>query len=303
MKNNKLLILIGISGSGKTTWSTNYIKENSNWYRVNRDDIRKELVGDLKDYYKREDLEFLENKISDIQHNQIRELLLSGKNVILDNTNLKDKYINDYINKYNHLADIELKLFSVSLDGAKSRIFKRDGLSDEEMKYLIKQKLQYDNMYEKYVHINKLFPKIDLTYSNKSELPSCIICDLDGTLCLFEGSQYKRDFFKDVPNKHILSILLRFENETIIFISGRSSEYENETINWLDKYFDSYILLMRDYHDNRRDSIVKMDLFNKYIKDEYHVKFIIDDRLQVIEECWEKLNLPVLNCNYKNLKY
>lgn len=182
MKNNKLLILIGISGSGKTTWSTNYIKENSNWYRVNRDDIRKELVGDLKDYYKREDLEFLENKISDIQHNQIRELLLSGKNVILDNTNLKDKYINDYINKYNHLADIELKLFSVSLDGAKSRIFKRDGLSDEEMKYLIKQKLQYDNMYEKYVHINKLFPKIDLTYSNKSELPSCIICDLDGTL-------------------------------------------------------------------------------------------------------------------------
>lgn len=120
---------------------------------------------------------------------------------------------------------------------------------------------------------------------------------------LFEGSQYKRDFFKDVPNKHILSILLRFENETIIFISGRSSEYENETINWLDKYFDSYILLMRDYHDNRRDSIVKMDLFNKYIKDEYHVKFIIDDRLQVIEECWEKLNLPVLNCNYKNLKY
>lgn len=44
---NNVIITVGISGSGKSTWSTNFIKENPKYLRLNRDDIRKTLVGDL----------------------------------------------------------------------------------------------------------------------------------------------------------------------------------------------------------------------------------------------------------------
>ena len=36
----KVLILIGIPGSGKSTWSTEFVKENKDWVRINRDDFR-----------------------------------------------------------------------------------------------------------------------------------------------------------------------------------------------------------------------------------------------------------------------
>ena len=39
-ENLKLLILIGIPGSGKSTWAKDYVKYNDNWVRVNRDDFR-----------------------------------------------------------------------------------------------------------------------------------------------------------------------------------------------------------------------------------------------------------------------
>lgn len=49
----KLIILVGISGSGKSTWATEYIQKNPDTLRINRDDIRKSLVGTLKNYYPR----------------------------------------------------------------------------------------------------------------------------------------------------------------------------------------------------------------------------------------------------------
>ena len=42
---NKVIILRGQSSTGKSYWSTKYIKEHKGWARVNKDDIRKALFG------------------------------------------------------------------------------------------------------------------------------------------------------------------------------------------------------------------------------------------------------------------
>nr|DAI39653.1 MAG TPA: polynucleotide kinase [Caudoviricetes sp.] len=48
---------------------------------------------------------------------------------------------------------------------------------------------------------------------------------------------------------------------------------------------------MRKEKDYRKDSIVKTEIYNEYIKDKYCVTAVFDDRDQVVNDCWRKLGL------------
>lgn len=52
-------------------------------------------------------------------------------------------------------------------------------------------------------------------------------------------------------------------------------------------------LLMRNKDDNRKDSIIKKELFDKHIRGRYDVMFVLDDRNQVVE-MWRSLGLKCL---------
>ena len=66
-------------------------------------------------------------------------------------------------------------------------------------------------------------PKIEFD----SNLPECIICDLDGTLALFNGKNpYDRDFENDDPNAPVVDIVKRYIKDGLaIFVSGRSEKF------------------------------------------------------------------------------
>lgn len=51
-------------------------------------------------------------------------------------------------------------------------------------------------------------------------------------------------------------------------------------------------LLMRPKKDNRKDSVIKKELFDK-IKDKYNIQYVFDDRDQVVE-MWRELGLTCL---------
>ena len=105
----KLLILIGAPGSGKSTWSKQFVKENPDYFRVNRDDMRLMLQG-------KQMLSFDDERIL----TKIAEMMVwnftvyNNKSVVLDQTNCKEKYITALKNKF-HMIPIEYKVFDEPL--------------------------------------------------------------------------------------------------------------------------------------------------------------------------------------------
>lgn len=163
---NKLIICVGISGSGKSTWATNFIKNNYNYVRINRDDIRKVLVGDLEGYYNRKDLSNIETKITNIE--TLILFNMSGYNIVIDNTNLTIKYINRWIdiaNKYKF--DINFKLFDCNdINTAKQRVIDRCNYPmslDKDHTNVCKYVDYIDKQYQQYSIIREYIYK---SYSN-----------------------------------------------------------------------------------------------------------------------------------------
>ena len=136
-------------------------------------------------------------------------------------------------------------------------------------------------------------------------MEKCIICDLDGTLSLFDKEKknpYDRDFENDEVNEKVLFILKSWDyfnpKGSIHFLSGRNDKFKDQTLEFLNKHLVGvhYNLVMRKDGDFRKDVIVKEEMYNNWIKDKYTVDFVIDDRLQVCR-LWYSLGLFVFNVN------
>lgn len=113
-------ILVGIPTSGKSTYTQNFLKENKNWISISRDSIKLSLFNEFRNDYR---TELLINKIS---NSIIQSALETNHNIIIDNTNLKQKDIKNIIKEFNHLSDIEFELFPIDLEEAIRRNEKRE---------------------------------------------------------------------------------------------------------------------------------------------------------------------------------
>jgi len=126
--------------------------------------------------------------------------------------------------------------------------------------------------------------------------PRAILCDIDGTLAhMGERSPY--DWHKvgiDTVDQVVIDLLRRYDNRVIILLSGRDSVCRPETIEWLAQNRVPFnYLFMRAEEDNRKDSVVKLELFNQHIRNDFNVEFVLDDRNQVVE-MWRSLGLKCL---------
>ena len=88
MKQNKLIILMGISGSGKSTFARDYVSKNSGTRVINQDSIRRELTGNISDQSKNREV------IAEAKR-RLDECLSNKESVIWDNTSLNLKYLNE----------------------------------------------------------------------------------------------------------------------------------------------------------------------------------------------------------------
>lgn len=65
-------------------------------------------------------------------------------------------------------------------------------------------------------------------------------------------------------------------------------------LDWLHKHdLPIDVLFMRKGGDQRKDSIVKREIYERFIEPHYNVLYVIDDRQQVVDE-WRAIGLPVL---------
>ena len=278
----KVIICKGLPSSGKTTWAEAFVTKNWNYVRVNRDTLRS-LLG-------REFSKPLENIVKTARDTLIREALVSHFNVVVDDTNLDPsvvKHLLEVVASVDPSIEIEIKYFNVELEECLRRNERR--VNKVPAKVIV-------DMWERYLKPQSSHPSY---YPHKEGLPLVVVCDLDGTLAL-KGDRNIYDYQKvglDIPHKPVSSFLNFLANEgsvDFIFCSGRKRECRGETIKWIKDHIhcSHFLLFMRENEDNRKDAIVKVELWERYIKDKYNIWFWLDDRQQVVDAL-RKVGIPV----------
>lgn len=139
-------------------------------------------------------------------------------------------------------------------------------------------------------------------------LPDCVICDIDGTLAIM-GDRSPFEWEKvgiDTVNEPVADLLCMVEawgmeqhENKIIILSGRDGSCRQETLDWLHAHGIPFTeLYMRKAKDNRKDAIIKRELYEEHILGKYNVSFILDDRDQVVALWRKDLGLPCFQVNY-----
>lgn len=85
----KCIILVGIPCSGKSSWA----KKQIGWVIISRDDVREQLYGKGYNYK-----QVNETLVTKLFNSSLLLAIEEKKDVILDNTHCKSKYIHQYDN-------------------------------------------------------------------------------------------------------------------------------------------------------------------------------------------------------------
>lgn len=296
-RNKKVIILVGVPASGKSTWTRDYLDKNPNTVAVSRDDFRYGLRNSGITEPK------IEAVITELVDTTIIKSLNKGLEVVIDATNLKSTYINHFVDLVKFKADVEFQIFDISLEKAIERDSKRERKVGEAV--IRKMYKQYKLLIETYPlqNTSKLPEWKDRFEPLKQDenLPEAVIVDLDGTLSLinnrgpFDWEKVDRDDLNEIVAEQIK--FHKSLGRKIILLSGRDEAARGKTIEWLDFYeikFDK--LLMRKADDFRKDNVVKKEIFNQNILNNYNVICVYDDRLQVVK-MWAEIGIFCFNCN------
>lgn len=301
----ELLILRGLPASGKTTFAKQWIAEKAlrltPRVRVNRDDLRA-LMFDEPRYTPEQ-----EKAVTKAEHAMIEALLASGRSVVVDNTNLRRRYVRQYAEiGFNHGADVQIKDFEEILD----ELLLRD--RERLIKNAVGEQVIRDMARRYHVGLSgKLPPAPELDpepgfepYVPDTSKPKAIIVDIDGTVALHNGrSPY--DYTKvseDLPNRGVIEVIEEIvdtdlDSWQVIFLSGRegTAQCHRDTIAWIEKhvFVNRFLLFMRQEDDDRDDTIVKAELFDKHVRHNWNVVAVLDDRNKVVR-MWRKLGLTCL---------
>jgi predicted kinase len=294
-KTPTLTLLIGCPASGKSTFAEWQVRTESKTMRISRDEIRLSQFQEVLDAT-------AESMISKIIYEQIKALLLNGWNVILDNCHTKLEYIKQPITDFSEMANIEFKLFDLPLE----KLFIRNEKRQRKVPKKVIENMFYQLQKTKEKFDFKTIKKINtnLEYCNQNaELPKAILCDLDGTLALMNG----RNPFdastceNDLLNEPVANVLKNYKklDYKIILVSGREDRFKEPTMRFLENHGIAYDdLIMRKTKDNRKDSIIKTEIYQEFIKEHYFVEFVLDDRNQVVDMWRKELKLPCFQVFY-----
>jgi len=302
-KNRQILIYIGIPGSGKSTAAKEYVLNNPDWVRVCRDEFRYALKNQQMCDPKIEDL------ITKLVVDTTRSALNKKLNVILDATHVRVKYIEAIIEEFKYEADIDYRVFDISVKKAIERDSNRDKKVGAQVieKMFDQYKILLDSFhFQPHKKISKR-PTIDVKIDWKSN-NKAIIFDIDGTAA-YMGNRGPFDWHKVgldsvcEPVKLINGLIADSGNFYVIFLSGRDESCRKETIKWLDDNGFQYdALYMRSENDFRKDNIIKKEIYEREIKSKYNIIGIFDDRNQVVD-MWNEEGLYVFNCNQFRLEF
>lgn len=130
-----------------------------------------------------------------------------------------------------------------------------------------------------------------------SKIPA-IIVDIDGTIATHaQRGHHDYDAVSgDSPVPNIIDLVSLLSGYfEVIYVSGRPDKCRQDTIEWIRRHRLPYpqLFYMRTTGDYRADDIVKRELYDAHIADDFDVKYVLDDRNRVVK-MWRDLGLTVL---------
>lgn len=293
----KIILTVGCPGSGKSTWTREFISKNPGYFNINRDDYRQSIMG----HEERDEYKYTKKKegiVTCMQFDAAKGILYSGdsvKGVIISDTNLNPErrlMWESFAKEYNW--KVEYKVFDVSW----TELVKRNSRRGSKA-------VPIDVLRSMYSHMRAYLGLP--VYEGTPGKPKAVIFDVDGTLAkMVDRSPYDLEKCDtDVINPMVVELSKMYDRQgyQIIVVSGRESgtkedpmKYYRMTRKWVEDFAQAPLVMQcqRLHGDDRKDDVVKEEIFWNKIAPHFDVKLAIDDRTQVVEmwrrigvECWQ----------------
>lgn len=304
----KLTAMRGYPGSGKSTMAREIANETGAVV-VCRDDLRKMLHGVY--FYDQQPTENpkspkdFEEQVTIAERASVQGFLKAGVDVVVDATHLEPSYLRKWAKLASQYGvEFDRVDMNTPVDICRQRDHARmlDGgryVGDKVIEKMAKRKPmnQWPNIQAPPTFTPEPVEWID-------GLPEAIIVDIDGTVAHMTGrSPYDYTQVKtDVVDEQVRWLVKAMDDQGVwvLFVSGRDDTCRTDTEDWLmanDIPWD--FLHMRptgavdNYGNKLPDYLVKADLFDTHIRGRYNVRFVLDDRNQVVE-LWRSLGLKCL---------
>lgn len=295
-----VVVTRGIPGCGKTHWA-NEVSTKFPLKRINRDTLR--AMVDFGKWTPENEKEIMEAR--DVL---LRQFLLSGNSVVIDDTNVQQHNINRIFHTINcEFPDVimGIKYFDTPLETC---LYRDELRNDPSRRPLYGSgsvgASVVHKIYKEYSKLNRSevpgahLPRIPNVYD--ASLPNCILVDIDGTIANHVGIRhvFSNDVDKDTPHVDVINAIQNMVNNTdtkIVIMSGRDEKNTREKTEWWLQQHGFGLssphvagLFMRTAGDTRKDYIVKYELFKNHVHGKYNVLCSFDDRNQVVK-MWRNL--------------
>ncbi|WP_308404324.1 AAA family ATPase [Streptomyces sp. ATCC 21386] len=300
-------VMTGLPASGKTTAARELQAESGGrMRRVNLDDLRQMLDIPQPEGAERRSYAH-EQTVLAIQDAAVRAAVDGGFDVVVDNT-----HMTPHIPKRLKAAVAGLATFVVHdfTDVPVEECLRRDAARErpvgEEIIRILADKHEKSRRGGWRLTAEWLNdePAVE-PYTADPALPSAVMCDIDGTLAI-RGDRGAYDFTRceeDLLNVSVRGALRSFrhaDGDVIVLLSGRGEEHRDRTEAWLRAHEVPYDeLWMRTAGDQRRDDVVKAELFDRHVRHRFAVRVSLDDRDRVVA-VWRRMGLPTWQVNYGN---
>ena len=288
-----VILTTGLPASGKTTWAKKCREFSPNVVLTSRDDIRK-MLGCFPIGTKDE-----EELVSKIQDAAILKGVDAGKDVIVHDTNLNQKSPKRIKRLFDGDVRFRVEDFTdVSVEECIRRdALRQDSVGEKVLRNMARQLQKPWRLTDEWMN--------DITLSElyvpRFSAPKAILVDLDGTLAKHVSRSpydYSR-VFTDAVHEHIRTLVNGYymSEYQVLGLSGRP-DIDNvrlDTEEWLEYNNILFHKLYMRPADmlTENDADVKQFLFDTYIRNNYNVEVMLDDRDRVVRRM-RKLGLNVL---------
>jgi predicted kinase len=295
----------GLPGSGKSTWAREVHASRAAGGRrlklVSKDDLRRML--DLGVWSKEN-----EKFVVKIRNRVILDAVDEGYDVIVHDTNLVPKHETEIRQLVDKKAVVVIN--DSFLEVPVEECVKRDLLR----RYSVGKDVIM-SMHHQYVQKSANYVAVPPP-ARVEGAPEAIIVDLDGTMAIIgDRSPYAgHECAVDTINEPVATLVNEWsytgpdeDRRHVIFCSGRAGTpaAREATLTWLEKHgfkIDGRTrhLFMRPQFlpdgktkDDRKDAIIKDEIYRAEIEGKYNIAFVLDDRNQVVEY-WRSIGLTCL---------